>query len=70
MKYLVIGAGGTGGSIVGFMAKAGFDVSLVARGKHLEAIQNKGLRLERLLWGHLAFFLRPMTWRVMRIRLM
>lgn len=56
MKYLVIGAGGTGGSIAGFMAKAGFDVSLIARGKHLEAIQNKGLRLETTSLGAFSVF--------------
>ena len=46
MKYLVIGAGGTGGCIGGFMHKAGKDVTLIARGAHLEAIQNKGLTIE------------------------
>lgn len=56
MKYLVIGAGGTGGSIAGFMAKAGFDVSLIARGKHLEAIQDKGLRLETTSLGAFSVF--------------
>ncbi|MDR3331966.1 MAG: 2-dehydropantoate 2-reductase [Synergistaceae bacterium] len=45
MKYLVIGAGGTGGCIAGFMARAGMDVSLIARGDHLRAIQNEGLVL-------------------------
>jgi len=46
MKYLVIGAGGTGGGIGAFMARAGFDVTLIARGAHLKAIQEKGLRME------------------------
>lgn len=46
MKYLVIGAGGTGGCIGGFMHKAGKDVTIIARGAHLEAIQNKGLTIE------------------------
>ena len=31
MKYVVIGAGGTGGAIGGFMAKVGKDVTLIAR---------------------------------------
>ena len=36
MKYLIIGAGGTGG-VVGFhMAQAGKDVTLIARDAHLE----------------------------------
>lgn len=43
MKYVVIGAGGTGGSIGGFLSKAGKDVTLIARGAHLAAIHEKGL---------------------------
>ncbi len=43
MKYLIIGAGGTGGSIGGFLANAGKDVTFIARGKHLEAIEQRGL---------------------------
>lgn len=46
MKYLVIGAGGTGGSIVAFMTEAGKDVTVIARGKHLEAMQKHGLKME------------------------
>lgn len=43
MKYLVIGAGGTGGSIGGFMSRSGMDVTLIARGEHLNAMQENGL---------------------------
>lgn len=43
MKYTVIGAGGTGGCIGGYLAKAGCDVTLIARGEHLEAIKSDGL---------------------------
>lgn len=46
MKYLVIGAGGTGGCIAAFMTKSGKDVTVIARGKHLEAIQKHGLTIE------------------------
>lgn len=46
MKYLVIGAGGTGGAIGGFLTKAGKDVTLIARGKHLEEMQKNGLKFE------------------------
>lgn len=46
MKYLIIGAGGTGGAIGGFLAKAGKDATLIARGAHLNQIQDKGLRFE------------------------
>lgn len=46
MKYLVIGAGGTGGSIGAYMTRAGKDVTLIARGEHLRRIQEQGLRVE------------------------
>lgn len=46
MKYLIIGAGGTGGSIGAFMTEAGKDVTVIARGKHLQAIQRYGLKME------------------------
>lgn len=42
MTYLVIGAGGVGGCIGGYLADAGFDVTLIARGRHLEAIHSRG----------------------------
>ena len=46
MKYVVIGAGGTGGAIGGFLTKAGKNVTLIARGKHLVAMKENGLRFE------------------------
>ncbi|MDO4299649.1 MAG: 2-dehydropantoate 2-reductase [Lachnospiraceae bacterium] len=48
MNYLVIGAGGTGGCVAGYLAHAGKDVTLIARGKHLEAIRAEGLTIKRL----------------------
>ena len=51
MKYAIIGAGGTGGSLGFFLTKAGKDVTLIARGKHLEAIRKNGLGME-CLWDH------------------
>jgi 2-dehydropantoate 2-reductase len=45
MTYLVVGAGGTGGLIGGYLARAGKDVTLVARGTHLHAIQQNGLMI-------------------------
>ena len=51
MKYAIIGAGGTGGSLGFFLTKAGKDVTLIAIGKHLEAIRKNGLGMERL-WDH------------------
>ncbi len=58
MKYLVIGAGGTGGSIGAFMTEAGKDVTVIARGKHLEAIQRNGLKMETSCKGN--YTVRPM----------
>ena len=46
MKYVVIGAGGTGGAIGGFMAKVGKDVTLIARGAHLQKMLLDGLHFE------------------------
>ena len=46
MKYVVIGAGGTGGCLGGFMAKAGKDVTLIARGAHLQKMTEHGLQFE------------------------
>lgn len=42
-RYLIIGAGGTGGNIAAMMSKAGKDVILIARDKHLEAIKSRGM---------------------------
>ena len=47
LKYAIIGAGGTGGVIGAYMAKAGKDVTLIARGKHLDAVRNSGIKIER-----------------------
>lgn len=52
MKYLIIGAGGTGGCIGAYMAQAGKDVTLIARGEHLKAIQEKGLHMETTAKGN------------------
>lgn len=46
MKYLVIGTGGTGGSLGSHLAKASRDVTVIARGKHLEELRNKGLKID------------------------
>lgn len=48
MKYVIIGAGGTGGVLGFYMKKAGKDVTLIARGKHLEAIRTNGLAIKRM----------------------
>ena len=49
MKYLVIGAGGTGGSIGAYMTRAGKDVTLIARGEHLKRIQEQGIKMDQTL---------------------
>ena len=51
MKYLIVGTGGVGGSIAGFLALAGKDVTFIARGKHLEAMRRNGLHLKSDLKG-------------------
>jgi len=52
LKYLVIGAGGTGGCIGAYMTEAGKDVTLIARGAHLAAMQADGLRMETTKKGN------------------
>ena len=42
-----MGAGGVGGCLGGLPAKAGNDVSLIARGEHLEALREHGLKVIR-----------------------
>ncbi len=51
LKYLIAGTGGVGGSIAGFLALAGKDVTCIARGEHLAAIREHGLRLHSDLKG-------------------
>lgn len=46
MRIAVIGAGGVGGGFGAALAKAGGDVTFVARGAHLAAMQANGLRVE------------------------
>ncbi|MFQ6028020.1 MAG: ketopantoate reductase family protein [Dehalococcoidia bacterium] len=48
MKIAVMGTGGVGGYFGGLLARAGNEVTFVARGPHLKAIQEKGLRVESL----------------------
>lgn len=46
MKYVVIGAGAIGGTVGVRLAEAGSSIALVARGAHLAAIREHGLRLD------------------------
>jgi 2-dehydropantoate 2-reductase len=51
MRVTVMGTGGTGGYFGGLLARAGEDVTFVARGAHLEAIRAKGLTVRSRLVG-------------------
>jgi 2-dehydropantoate 2-reductase len=48
MRVAVFGAGAVGGYFGGRLAQAGVDVTFIARGPHLQAILEKGLRVESL----------------------
>ena len=45
MKVCIYGAGAIGGHIGGHLARGGADVSLIARGPHLDALQRNGIRV-------------------------
>lgn len=49
MKIAIIGTGGVGGYFGAKMAKAGYDVTFVARGEHLKAMQTNGLTVKSIL---------------------
>jgi hypothetical protein len=44
VRYIIIGAGAVGGTIGGCLAQGGHEVVLVARGAHLDALREGGLR--------------------------
>ncbi|MGC2323709.1 MAG: 2-dehydropantoate 2-reductase [Terriglobales bacterium] len=46
MKFLIAGAGAIGAYMGARMARAGFDVTLFARGPHLRAMQQHGVRVK------------------------
>lgn len=46
MRIVVMGTGGTGGYYGGLLAQKGNDVTFVARGEHLAAIQKSGLQVK------------------------
>jgi 2-dehydropantoate 2-reductase len=46
MRFAVLGAGAIGGAIGGRLLQAGHDVTLIARGAHLDAIRARGLELQ------------------------
>jgi 2-dehydropantoate 2-reductase len=46
MRFAVMGTGGVGGYFGGLLASAGYDVTFIARGPHLAALRERGLRVE------------------------
>jgi 2-dehydropantoate 2-reductase len=51
LKVAIVGAGGTGAYYGGALARAGAEVTMIARGPHLEAIKKQGLQLNSVLLG-------------------
>jgi 2-dehydropantoate 2-reductase len=49
MRIAIFGTGGVGGYFGGRLAQAGEDIVFIARGRHLQALQEKGLRVESVL---------------------
>jgi 2-dehydropantoate 2-reductase len=46
MKFVVLGAGAIGAYVGAALARGGSDVTLIARGEHLRAIQSRGVHVE------------------------
>lgn len=57
MKIFIVGTGGVGGYLGGFLAKAGNDVTFVARGENYKAIKTRGLELDVVKHGR--FLIKP-----------
>jgi 2-dehydropantoate 2-reductase len=51
MRFLMLGAGGVGGYFGARLARAGEDVTFLARGRHLAAIRAQGLRVRSAVDG-------------------
>ena len=52
MRIAVVGAGGVGGILGAALAKAGADVTFIARGAHLAAMKSNGLKVTGPLRRH------------------
>ena len=48
MRIAIFGAGGIGGYLGGRLSQAGEEVVLIARGEHLQAIKEHGLRVDSI----------------------
>ena len=53
MRIAMMGAGGVGGFFGGRLAHAGYDVTFIARGAHLQAMRASGLTIENEPQGHI-----------------
>ena len=51
MRFAILGSGAVGGYFGAKLARAGQDVTFIARGAHLEAIRSKGLAIESAKLG-------------------
>ncbi len=49
MRIAIFGTGGVGGYFGGRLAQAGEDVSFIARGKHLDALKTRGLKIDSIV---------------------
>jgi 2-dehydropantoate 2-reductase len=58
-RIVIVGAGALGGCLGGWLAAAGHEVSLIARGAHGEAMARDGLRLTTGRGGHEATYRLP-----------
>jgi len=56
MKIAIVGTGGVGGYYGGLLAKQGHEVTFLARGEHLKAIQQNGLQVNSI---HGDFLIQP-----------
>src|SRR3954470_13290923 len=48
MRVVVLGAGGVGSVVAGYLARAGYNVVMIARPGHAIAVQQSGLQLRGL----------------------
>ena len=46
-RYLILGAGGTGGALGAHLLRGGLDAGFIARGRQLEAMTREGLRVDK-----------------------
>ena len=47
LRYLILGAGGTGGALGAHLLRGGLDAAFIARGRQLEALTREGLRVDK-----------------------